>query len=169
MTLRYSLLSAVALTLVACGSSGDLSPDAVQGIPAGDALGSAHSGEYSLDLRITECSGACGPFRVSGFLVTLCDVGDTDFMYVDVTQSDGALSIDTDDLPSRFEGGVDADGRFDVGGYATQFGGALQITARSQGSIEGDTLEATLRSRTVGSFEGQSADCIGVREVTGTR
>jgi len=159
-----------ALFAAACGSSGDLSRDDVQNIPDGDATGSALSGTYDIEVRVTDCSGSCGPFSVGIFSSSVCDVGDTDSQRVEVSQTDGRLSIDTDDLPSRFEGGAFADGSFDVGGYATQFGGELEITARTLGQIHDDgTLSATIRSRTWGEVEGQSADCVGVREVTGVR
>lgn len=159
-----------ALFAAACGAPGDLSPDAVQNIPDGDATGSALSGTYDIEIRVTECSGSCGPFSVGIFSASVCDVGDTESGRVEVTQADGRLVIDTDELPSRFEGGAYADGSFDVGGYATQFGGELQITARSLGQIHADgTLESTIRSRSWGEVEGNDADCVGVREVTGVR
>ncbi|MFK7989838.1 MAG: hypothetical protein AB8I08_27715 [Sandaracinaceae bacterium] len=104
------------------------------------------------------------------FTASVCDVGDTESMQATVTQTDGHLRIVTDELPSLLEGGADADGSFDVGGYATQFGGGLEITARSVGSIGPDgTLRAMIDSRSWGQVEDQGADCYGVREAIGTR
>ncbi len=168
MTNRALVL--VSLVAVACGSPGDLTPDAVRTIPDGDASGAAWSGAYEIEIRTVECSGTCGPFTVGIFSASVCDVGDVDTERVEVVQTEGHLQIDTSDLPSRFEGGVFANGSFDVGGYATQFGGELEISARGEGTIDpSGRIEATIRSRTWGQVEGQGADCLGVREVTGVR
>lgn len=156
--------------LAACGGPDDLSVDAVQSIPDGDGTGAALAGDYAVDVRVVECRGACGPFSVGIFSASLCDVGEVDSAYLTAHHADGHLAIDTDDLPSRFEGGAYHDGSFDVGGYATQLGGELQITARALGIVDAaGRFEATVRSRSWGSIEGQSVDCVGVREVVGVR
>lgn len=167
MNVRHLILSS-ALLLAACGSD-DLSRDAVQTIPDADGVGSALSGTYELEIRTVECRGSCGPFSVGIFSASVCDVGDVDTDRVEVVQTDGHLRIETGELPSLFEGGAYADGSFDVGGYATQSGGALEITARSIGQLRDDELTATVESRTWGNVEGQGADCYGLREVSGTR
>jgi len=168
MTQRH--LIALAFLLGACGGPGDLSPDAVRSIPDGDGSGAALTGEYSVEIRTIECRGSCGPFAVGIFSASVCDVGDVDTERVSVVHEGGHLRIDTSDLPSRFEGAAFQDHSFDVGGYATQFGGALEITARALGTIdERGELDATIRSWTGGEVEGENADCIGVREVTGAR
>ncbi len=166
--MRNIALIASSLLLAACGTGG-LSAEEVQSIPDGTAVGSSLSGRYALDVRVVECRGRCGPFTVGIFSSSLCDVGDVDTLDAEVTQADGHLRIETDDLPSLFEGGAYADDSFEVGGYATQLGGALEITARSVGSFEGGQLRATIDSRSWGTIEGQGADCHGVREVTGVR
>ena len=164
------LLIPLALAVSACGGPSDLAPDAVRSIPDGDGTGSALGGDYAVELRTVDFSGSCGPFVVGIFTASVCDVGDVVTEHITVEQREGHLVIDTSDLPSRFEGGAYDDASFDVGGYATEFGGAIEITARSLGRIdESGRIEATVRSRTWGDFEGQSADCYGVREVSGAR
>ena len=166
----YQVILLSFLPVLGCGGGQDLTADAVRSIPAGDATGASLAGEYAVRVRVVECAGACGPFSVGIFSSTVCDVGDVDEVSLLVAQDGGRLAIDTDDLPSRFDGGAFTDGSFDVGGYATQFGGGLEITARSLGVIDASgRLEATVRSRTWGRIGEQSADCYGVREVVGAR
>ncbi|MBX3273721.1 MAG: hypothetical protein KF729_25880 [Sandaracinaceae bacterium] len=168
--MRNLLTILLSFAVLGCGGGQDLSPDGVRSIPPGDASGAALAGEYRVRVRVVECAGACGPFSVGIFSSTVCDVGDVDEVSLLVAHDGGRLAIDTDDLPSRFEGGAFTDGSFDVGGYATQFGGGLEITARSLGTIDASgRIEATVRSRTWGRIGEQSADCYGVREVVGTR
>ncbi|MGE0784808.1 MAG: hypothetical protein AB7S26_03895 [Sandaracinaceae bacterium] len=163
------LATSLAASLTGCGSN-SLTPDAVRSIPDGDGQGAALTGHYDVETRVIECHGSCGPFTVGIFSSTICDVGDTDTISVDATQSDGHLRIETDDLPSLFEGGAFTDGSFEVGGYATQLGGDLEIAARSLGSIDAQGhLSATLEARSWGNIEGQHADCRQIREATGAR
>ncbi len=168
--MNQALLVALTTVVAACGGPSGLSQDEVSSIPDGDGLGSPLDGLYTVQVRTIECSGSCGPFTVGFFSASVCDVGEVQTEYLTVTQEGGHLRVDTSDTLSRFEGAAYQDGSFDVGGYVTQFGGDLEITARSVGRIdETGRIDATLRSLTWGEVGGDGADCYGVREVTGTR
>lgn len=65
-------------------------------------------------------------------------------------------------------GGIDTDGSFRLGGYATQFGAGIESFVVSVGTITGDSLTGTARSRTVGNAGG-AIDCYGSYVVTATR
>ena len=171
-TWRTSLALSFALTLTSafaasgCGSGHpDLTPDAVRSIPAGTGTGSAASGTYTFRRVTTACSGRCSG-SVSGFPFSVCDVGDSTDDSATVTQTDGVLVIDISDTPSLYRGGIDADGSYDVGAYATEFGGDVEITARSEGVFEAGGFVGTARSRTRGVVEMQSIDCIGSYDVS---
>jgi hypothetical protein len=169
------LASLLALTTIApsCGGADALSPSAVQNVPPGNATGSALSGSWDIRRVTTSCSGVCAA-TVSGFRVSVCDVGTTDDGSATLTQTDGRLDLDVSDTPSTYRGGVDADGSFELGGYATQDGGSLVITARVDGTfrqptaLTGATLTATASSRTRGTYSGQTLNCTGAYDVTGT-
>ena len=156
----------MSLVGVGCGGDGDLDPDSVTTIPPGDATGSAATGSYVLESITTSCDGDCVT-EVEGFPYSACDVGTRLDAHAEVTQDEGALTIDVDDSDyvSRLEGGIDADGRFEVGGLRTQYGGEVRITARSIGTIGGGTVTSEGRLLVA----GMGLDCrIGV-DATGTR
>ena len=168
---QRNLPLSIAVFVVACGGApSGLSVDEVLSIPDGTRTGSDLSGGYDIEIRVVDCQGACGPFAVGPFTASVCDVGEIDSDYADALHEGGHLLFDTGLVPSRYEGGVYADGSFDVGAFATQFGGELEITARGTGTIDGaGNIRAVVESWTRGTVEGQSANCIGTREVTGTR
>lgn len=155
---------ALALLLTtACGAGGDLDPEDVLNIPSGSAAGSEYTGDYRVDLRTLECSGSCGPFETGSFRFGLCDVGQSDDNDVIVEHRDGDLSVMFTDI--RLDGGVYADGSFEIGGLATEFGGAVEMTARASGSFRPNgSAEGSVDFRIRGEVSaGQFADCRGVR------
>ena len=157
---------AVILVLAACGGASDLDADAVTSIPPGTATGSAMTGSYRMESVTTDCSGDCTT-SFDGVLYSACDIGTRLEDTVMITQTDGALQIDVDDSDyvSRLEGGVDADGTFEVGGLRTQLGGQVTITARTLGTITGPALTGTARLRVSGNGLGChiEADVDGAR------
>ena len=161
-------LALVALpALAACESGdGDLDPDAVTTIPPGDATGSGATGTYLLETITTSCEGDCTT-SLGEIVYSACDIGTRLDSDAEVTQDGGALVIDVDDSDyvSRLEGGLDADGAFEVGGLRTQQGGEVTITARSTGTIAGTTLTGGARLLVT----GMGLSCrIGV-DVTGAK
>ncbi len=169
MHTRLALATLVTLVLVpSCGGPDALSPDAVQNIPPGTATGSALSGEYDGRRETTGCSGTCA-ITVSGFRVSVCDVGTIDESSATITQDDGTLDLEVSDTPSSYRGGVDADGGFDIGAYATEDGGSLVITARVEGTITASGFSGTATSRSRGTYSGQALNCFGTYTVSGTR
>jgi hypothetical protein len=156
---------------VGCGDDdGGLDIDEVTNLPPGDADGDAASGTWTFEAYTSACAGVCS--AGGGVLTAIfCEVGNRDNASAMVTQDDGALQIDVDDsfFVSRLKGGVDADGAFDVGGYGTENGGALGITARLVGAFEGDAAEGTAELRIVGEAYDDRIDCRASYDVTGTR
>jgi hypothetical protein len=114
----------------------------------------------------TDCSGDCTT-SFDGAIYSACDIGTRLEDTVTITQADGALKIDVDDSDyvSRLEGGIDADGSFEVGGLRTQLGGQITITARTLGTFSGATMTATARLRVTGNGLGChiEADVDGAR------
>jgi hypothetical protein len=162
--LRIRNVVLVALISAPACKDDDASSDkqTVTEIPPGDATGDAWSGRYDGEAYTAECQGACGPVEYGGWPTPLCEVGYRFDLGSDVTQEDGALQIDSDDdgYITRFRGGIDRDGTFDVGGYGTEFGGQVEITGRAEGSIEEDgALVATARYHLRGSVQDQTIDC----------
>ncbi len=157
-----------AASVSGCGGGGgaaDLTPSAVQNIPAGDARGAALGAVATMRRRTTGCAGVCS-VRVGTFTSSICDVGEVDDQSVTVTQSDGVLMVDLSDTPGHYEGGVDADGSYDIGAYATQFGGAVHITVRVEGTITPASMTGAARSHTWGRVEDQNVDCWGSYDVS---
>jgi hypothetical protein len=142
----------------------------VTNLPEGDAMGDMVTGSYSTDLYTTDCRGDC-VYELFGEPTSACDVGVTTITTVAVTQDDGYLLIETNDsniLIQRFEGGIDQDGSFDVGGYATQLGGEVEITGRSQGTITGDgDVTGTMQVHGRGEVAGDRIDCVASYDITG--
>jgi hypothetical protein len=149
------------------GSGGGLDPQSVTSIPDGNATGTAMSGDYRVEVYTSTCAGQCGPVQSGLFTVSLCDVGDTDNERLEVTETDGHLQVEMTGPVSRHIGGVNADGTFDIGGYATQQGGSLTIVVRTTGTIDRATKKVTAeaRHRSFGTINGQAVDCYGEHDV----
>jgi hypothetical protein len=99
-----------------------------------------------------------------------CDVGEVDTAILAVTQRDGALDMDADGLIfERLEGGLDADGRFTVGGYATAQAGAVIAMVLADGALTAEGFTGTATQRAHGSASGLDFDCTAELELTGRR
>ncbi|MBK6688076.1 MAG: hypothetical protein IPG45_26610 [Deltaproteobacteria bacterium] len=160
------------LLLWACGA-GELDRNTVTTLPAGSATGSWASGRYALKFVTTQCEGECPLIQSGFFSFSTCDVGQSDEARVEVVQNDGRLNFDATGsglLVERGEGGLDEDGRFSVGGYATQAAGDVELTSRMDGNLSRDgTLSATTRTWGYGMADEVRIDCVGTYEVTGSR
>lgn len=160
------------LLLSACGD-GELDRDTVTSLPPGSAQGAWASGRYALKFVTTACEGECPLIQSGFFSFSTCDVGDSDEARADVVQTDGRLDFDATGsglLVERGEGGLDEDGRFTVGGYATQAAGDVEITSRLEGTMSRDgNLIGTSRTWGYGMAEEVRIDCVGTYEVTGVR
>lgn len=160
------------LLLSACGA-GELDRDTVTTLPAGSATGAWASGRYALKFVTTRCEGECPLIRSGFFSFSTCDVGDSDEAQAEVVQADGRLSFDATGsglLVERGAGGLEEDGHFTVGGYATQAAGDVEITSRLEGTISRDgALRGTSRTWGYGVAEEVRIDCVGTYEVTGVR
>jgi len=168
----FLLMGLIALMATGCGGDGGgyLAKKTVTGLPAGDATGSDFSGEYDVELYTSDCSGACPTIDYGLFTWSICDVGDKDSDYVTVLQTDGRLQVDSDGglVVTRLSGGINADGSFDVGGWSTEAGGDVTITARAAGTISDAGISATAKARAVGKAEGEFINCTATYEITGT-
>jgi hypothetical protein len=151
-TSRFALL----LALAGCGGDGlALDRDEVTSIPDGSGTGTAASGHWIGTLTTTSCSGRC---LVSGF--SLCDVGELDDYELDTVQTDGHLLLESDDLATpSMNGGIDADGSFRVGGYATELGGMVELLSETTGQVTGDTFTGTVIASSEGSYEDEAFAC----------
>ncbi|MCY0987959.1 hypothetical protein OV203_12545 [Nannocystis sp. ILAH1] len=127
--MRASTLAGIALAVVLGGCDDQLSEADVTDLPAGDALGDAFAGDYTMELTTLSCEGICAPVRLSELVVlSVCDVGARQSGTASVSQTDGRLQLDIRGAlqASRLLGGVDTDGTFVVGGVATAASGACQ-------------------------------------------
>lgn len=165
-----------ALFLIACIDSGDdsiaaaqLSVEAATAVPAGDATGSDWTGDYQAEIYTESCSGSCGIAQDTVFPISFCDVGERDTEYLQVLQADGLLEIELNDPISRYEGGVYLDGGMEAGGYATDLGGAVEMTAVLVGGFSADGLRADASSHIWGSVDGEVVDCWGQYTVEASR
>lgn len=160
------------LTLAACNDHHGGDPiDEAMSVPPGDAMGSDRSGEYSVEIYTARCEGSCGA-KEAGFVISFCDVGERDQESFTATQEDGELRIDGDDgnYVSRYTGGIDADGSFEVGGYATSLGGAIEATAFVQGTFDGKSgFQAVADIHIWGSYDDETVDCFATYETDGVR
>lgn len=167
------LFVAPVLMLAACnepGRGGDPIEDAMS-VPPGDAVGTDRSGEYDVEIYTARCDGRCGA-NEAGFTISFCDVGDRQSDSVVATQKDGELRIDGDDgnYVSRYTGGIDTDGSFEVGGYATSLGGAIEATAFVEGTFDGtNAYDAVAEIHVWGTYDEQSVDCFATYEAEGVR
>jgi hypothetical protein len=173
MRFTSTIVLALGLAGAGCGSSnGDLSQGAVTTIPAGDATGATDTGLYGIQVLTQACAGDCS-YTVSGALVSVCDVGTKRSSTLTLTQTDGRLQVDDDDpalYVSRLLGGVYKDGHFDVGGFATQQAGAVEITARVTGTISAaGQLMGTARAAGQGTVSNDSISCMATFEITGMK
>jgi hypothetical protein len=164
----HLVVSAICLGSAACGAPDGLGRDDVTTIGPGDASGAEWGGVYSISVRTEDCEGSCS-VEAEYFTASICDVGDVDTEAVLITQDDGALSVEWDEPLSLLEGGVDADGTFEVGGFGTESGGDLEISLRVDGTFSGAILSARARSWSVGEVMDDGVDCLGHYVIEGTR
>lgn len=141
--------------LVAC--SGDpLSREEVTSIPAGTGTGTAASGTWEGTLTTTSCTGSC---LVKGY-ISLCDVGDIDDYSFELVQTDGVLTIEADGLVTpSMRGGIDANGAFRVGGYATKLGGNVELLSETVGQVDGDSFSGSAIATARGHYEDEEIEC----------
>ena len=135
---------------------------ASSGAPAG-----ALTGEYDAELRTVSCSGACAVPTATSILgpLSYCDVGDTDYDYIEVDHDDGFVTLDL--ARGRAEGSIDGDGNFSVSGHATEAGGGVKIDATIEGAFMGrhGGFTGTLVFTAKGDHYGDAIDCRGEMEV----
>jgi hypothetical protein len=155
---------AAILLLSACGGD-SLSPDVVTHLPDGDGTGSAASGSYVVEVYTSGCAGRCTVSSQS-----VCDIGQRRNGTLVVTQQGGHLRVEpqeTDLVLTRLDGGIWKDGHFDVGGLATQLGGAVVITARATGSIDaGGHFSGQAHAHADGQVEDEHLDCTAAFEIS---
>lgn len=170
--MRQAAIAAALLALPACGGSDDLSRGAVTSIPPGNAVGTSLSGKYRVEIYTRSCSGDCPVFNVLGFAWSVCRVGQKDTETVTVTQTDGRLQVDGDSslYVTRMTGGINLDGTYDIGGYGTQAGTAIEITERVWGSISPTgAFAGAAKARGYGSYQGTSVNCFASYDLSGKK
>lgn len=148
-----------------------LDREVVESVPEGDAVGDGFSGSYETLATAVACVGECGPIDTGGTTSVVCSPYAESMEWITAYQEDGSLRIDLDDdghiginldgyVPVRLNGGIDADGTWDVGGYGTKFGGRLESTARVRGTVqEGAPLEGTVEVHVFGIVDEIEVDC----------
>ncbi len=159
------------LAAAACGGGDGLGESDVRELPPGNANGNAYSGEYELEAITVACAGSCAPVSAYGLIISPCDVGARNEEVGVVTQTDGELRVDLEDVlwASRLEGGVWSDGSFEIGGVKTELGGQVRFISKATGLFGDGTWTSDLELRSVGTIDGQSRDCTATVEITGTR
>ena len=178
--MRLSILRTVLLAGLVPGCDSESAPaeddvqldrDVVESVPEGDAVGNGFSGSYETVATDQACVGLCGPIATGGTTLLVCSPHAESVEWITTYQEDGALRIDLDDdghiginldgyVPVRLNGGIDADGAWDVGGYGTKFGGRLESTARIRGTVpEGEPLSATVDLHVFGVVGEVEVDC----------
>jgi hypothetical protein len=161
-TLRALLVGLSLAALTSCGAPAGLSRTEVESIPPGNATGTDFSGLYVTDAYITDCQGKCPAIQAGIFTYNTCDVGTHNTVTITLQQNGGDLVIldDAANLVSRLQGGINADGTFTAGGYATQASGAVEITVRVTGKVSANgKLTATAEGYGSGNYMGQAIDC----------
>lgn len=152
--------------------SDPLSVDAVTTVPEGDASGETWQGQYQTEIYTTSCEGSCGPVQDGLFTVSFCDVGDRDTEYLQVEQTNGLLQVEVNDPISYYQGGVDDDASMVMGGYATEYGGSVELTALIEGHFGEDALIAEASARMWGTVELDDQtvdiDCEGTYTLEGS-
>lgn len=148
-----------------------LDREVVESVPEGDAVGDGFSGSYETRATAQACVGECGPIEVGGTMSVVCSPYAESEEWITAYQEDGSLRIDLDDdghiginldgyVPVRLNGGINADGTWDVGGYGTKFGGRLESTARVRGTVqEGEPLAGTVEVHVFGTVDETEIDC----------
>ncbi len=152
--------------VASCGNNA-LNRDQVTTIPSGTATGMLFSGRYPIERIVTSCSGKCSA-KYSGAIISVCDVGMRFTETITVEQTDGKVNVRSTSVPPLYTGGIYADGSFEIGGYATQYGGIITATARASGTIVNGRLSAAAQSRITGQHDGESVDCTGAIEIRST-
>ena len=75
-------------------------------------------------------------------------------------QTDGRLVIEADGLATpSLSGGIDVDGSYRVGGYATQLGGTVHTLSETVGQMADGTFEGTVLASTTGTYNDERFDC----------
>lgn len=141
------------------GFEDDLDPAVVTDLPPGNGAGTSASGQYVRELVVTSCAGDCEiGGDEDGDAFSICDVGLEFTEFAQVEQSDGILDFDVDnnEYISRLAGGINSDGSFEIGGYITQGGGAIEATAREVGTISAWRLTGAGRRQ----IRSPSMDCV---------
>lgn len=165
------MVGTMLLVLSGCGSGG-LTQDDVTNLPDGNATGTAYTGTYQLELITKSCSGKCY-IEYQNLPVSFCDVSDKESANITVTQSEGHVQVEADegDLQvTLLEGGINTDGSFTVGGYATQYGGQLKVASKATGTITTDgNFQGEAETHLWGSGEGQSLNCTAQFTLQGFR
>ncbi|MCY1059051.1 hypothetical protein [Nannocystis sp. SCPEA4] len=160
--MRTSALAGIALAVILCGCDEQLSDEDVSGLPAGDALGDAFAGDYTMELLTLSCEGLCLPVQVSELMVLhVCDVGARQSGTARVSQTDGRLQIDIDGAlqASRLIGGVDGDGSFDVGGVTTAASRARTFRSRVQGTLDANGGTGSMHTSSTGRSNIPEQQC----------
>jgi hypothetical protein len=151
--MRTSTLVGVALAVVLGGCDEQLSDADVTDLPAGDALGDAFAGDYTMELVTLACDGLCAPIEVSDLVrLSVCDVGARQSGTARVTQQDGRLQLDVAGAlqASRLIGGVDSDGSFTVGGITTAASQARTFRSRIEGTLDATGGTGLMHTLSVG-------------------
>jgi hypothetical protein len=153
------------------GGGDELDRTVVTSLPEGDAQGDGFSGSYETLTTAHACVGECGPIEMGSTTSVVCSPYDETVELFTVYQEDGSLRMDLDDdghiginlegyVPVRLNGGIDADGSWEVGGYGTKFGGRLESTARIRGTHkDGEPLEGTVEVHVFGVVGETEIDC----------
>lgn len=124
------------------------------------------SGAYDVMSRTVACNGDCSASAGIWGIVSYCDVGEMATDYVRVNQEGGALTIDLSQ--GQVQGAIEENGRFSVGGAATEGGGMVELNAVADGQFQGRHVgfTAQLSFTAIGQIEGDVIDCKGEIELT---
>lgn len=169
----YGIVMAFGIVvLTGAGCDDPLSESAVTTIPPGSAVGTTLSGDYQIELVTTSCEGVCAPVKVTELeTISVCDLGFRHRSKARVTQTNGALQLDVDDLlfASRLVGGVDADGSFDIGGVKTEASQSLTLRTRFTGKLDAGSGLGTVRTYSTGRADLPEQRCESRHELRLTR
>ena len=167
--MRTATLAGVALAVVLGGCDEQLSDEDVTDLPAGDALGDAFAGDYTMELTTLSCDGVCAPIQVSELVrLSVCDVGARQSGTARVSQGDGRLQLDIRGAlqASRLIGGVDTDGIFDVGGVATAASQARTFRSRVEGTLDANGGTGVMHTSSLGRSELRELQCEARHELS---
>jgi hypothetical protein len=175
-SLPFSVSLLLSLSMMACQAGDDgepgperLTEEEVTSIPEGDAAGTWASGVYVTRTRTVACSGLCRLDTSIG-TIDLCEEGEEREHRSELVQEGGRLGVRVDgsDVMPEYQGGLDDDGAFDVGGAHES--GDLRYLARVVGDLdEAGTLAGTLTIRADGEPDGSVVRCTAEYDVEGER